>query len=72
MLVDKSKAVFQAYRIPERYFMTLAFLGGGIGVVLGMLLFRHKIRKPYFTVWIPLVTVMFAGLCGTVWFIANK
>lgn len=62
MLVDKSKAMFKAYRIPERYFMTLACLGGGLGVMIGMVLFRHKIRKPYFTVWIPLVTAIVTSI----------
>jgi uncharacterized membrane protein YsdA (DUF1294 family) len=68
MMVDKSKAMFKAYRIPERYFMTLAFLGGGFGVILGMILFRHKIRKPYFTVWIPFVTVIVTALGTYGWF----
>ena len=35
-------------RIPELSLLASAFLGGGTGALLGMLLFRHKIRKWYF------------------------
>lgn len=62
MLVDKVKAVRGTYRVPERFFLILALLGGGFGVVVGMLVFRHKIRKPLFTVWIPLVGALVYGL----------
>ena len=41
-------------RIPEAALLGAAFLGGGTGALLGMLLFRHKTRKAPFPVLIPL------------------
>ena len=34
------------YRIPEKWLLTLAFLGGCWGCWLAVFLFRHKLRKP--------------------------
>lgn len=34
------------YRIPERWLLALALAGGCWGCWAGVLLFRHKIRKP--------------------------
>ena len=45
---DKRKAIKGKYRIPERTLFIFALLGGGVGGLLGMLLFRHKIRKAVF------------------------
>lgn len=44
-------------RIPEGmiFFMAAAF--GGVGVYLGMLAFRHKTRKWYFQMGIPLLII---------------
>ena len=36
----------------------LAFIGGSIGSLLAMYLLRHKTRKDYFTVGVPLIIVM--------------
>ena len=36
----------------------MAFAGGSIGALLGMVVFRHKIRKNYFSVGAPLILVM--------------
>ncbi len=46
--VDKIKAIRGQYRISEACLLTLAALFGALGGVLGMILFRHKIRKPKF------------------------
>lgn len=47
-LWDKRKAVKNQYRIPEKTFFILAFLGGVFGIELGMLLFHHKTKKASF------------------------
>ncbi|HQP09487.1 MAG TPA: DUF1294 domain-containing protein [Anaerolineaceae bacterium] len=47
---DKRRAVRQQWRVPEKWLFFLAFMGGAGGALVGMFLFRHKIRKPLF--WI--------------------
>ena len=49
---DKSKAKRGAWRIPEKYLLSFAFLCGGFGAWLAGVTFHHKTRKWYFkTVW---------------------
>lgn len=55
MLVDKHKARKKRWRIPEATLMTAAALGGSIGSLAGMYLFRHKTKHPKFTVGIPVI-----------------
>ncbi len=44
-------------RTPEGRFFFLAILGGSLGVYAGMMLFRHKTKKMYFILGIPLLMV---------------
>ena len=39
---DKGQARRRGRRVPERTLLLLDFLGGSLGGILGMLLFRHK------------------------------
>ena len=55
MLIDKQKARRGAWRIPEATLIWIAILGGSVGSLLGMYLFRHKTRHLKFTVGIPLI-----------------
>ena len=36
----------------------LAFIGGSVGALLAMYLLRHKTKKDYFTVGVPLIMIM--------------
>ena len=56
--IDKYRAVKGGYRIPIAVLLGMAFAGGSIGALLGMVVFRHKIRKNYFSVGVPLILVM--------------
>ncbi len=47
---DKLCARLDKRRIRESSLLILSLLGGGFGGLMGMLLFRNKIRKHYFTV----------------------
>ena len=50
--IDKFKAKRGAWRIPEKYLLSFAFLCGGFGAWLAGVTFHHKTRKWYFkTVW---------------------
>lgn len=58
MLVDKIKAKKKLWRIPEATLMTIAAIGGSIGVLAGMYLFRHKTRHAKFYIGVPLILVI--------------
>ncbi len=55
MLIDKVKARKNHWRIPERTLLTVAAIGGSLGAVLGMNLFRHKTKHPKFSIGLPCI-----------------
>ncbi len=55
--LDKTKAVANYRRIPEAYLLFLAICFCALGIWLGMIVFKHKTRKLYFSLGIPLVLV---------------
>jgi uncharacterized membrane protein YsdA (DUF1294 family) len=55
MLVDKWKAKNKRWRIPEATLLGVAAIGGSVGSLLGMHIFRHKTRHPRFSLGIPLM-----------------
>lgn len=67
MLADKQKARRGAWRIPEATLIGSALLGGSLGAIAGMRLFRHKTRHPKFSVGLPLILA--AQIIGTLLFI---
>ncbi len=56
--IDKYRAKFQQWRIPEKTLYGLIVLGGGVGALAGMSLFRHKTRKPAFKIMAILSVVI--------------
>ncbi len=58
MLADKLKAINGAWRIPEATLMGIAAIGGSLGSLIGMYLFRHKTRHAKFTVGVPVLLVI--------------
>ena len=50
MGMDKRAARRNKWRIPERRLLTLGIIGGGIGGILGMLVFHHKTHRIYFKI----------------------
>lgn len=57
MYIDKSKAKKGKWRIKESTLFILVLLGGGIGGILGMQLFKHKTKKLKFVIGFPLVLI---------------
>ena len=55
MLVDKWKAKKNRWRIRESTLLIVAALGGSIGSLAGMYLFRHKTQHLKFTLGVPLI-----------------
>ena len=45
---DKRKAKKKRWRIPERILLGVGFIGGAVGALLAMNLFRHKTKHWYF------------------------
>ncbi|MBR5420868.1 MAG: DUF1294 domain-containing protein [Lachnospiraceae bacterium] len=55
MGLDKWKAMYHRWRIPEVHLFLVAFLGGSLGSLVGMYLFRHKTKRWYFRYGFPLI-----------------
>lgn len=65
MGLDKNRARTRQWRIPEKVLFGAALLGGSAGAWAGMYAFRHKTRRWYFVVGMPLILAVQAGL---VWY----
>ncbi len=64
MGVDKAKARRDCWRIRERTLFVAPLLGGSLGGVLGMQVFRHKTRHWQFRYGLPLLLVVQLGLAA--------
>ena len=61
---DKAAARKGTRRTPETTLLGLAVIGGSLGGLLGMLLFRHKTLKPAFRIGLPLILIVQLLLAG--------
>jgi uncharacterized membrane protein YsdA (DUF1294 family) len=55
---DKRLARRHAWRIPERRLFAAALLGGSLGCIAGMWVFRHKTKHWYFVAGMPLILAL--------------
>lgn len=67
MGLDKRKAVRHQWRISEGTLFLIALLGGSLGSIIGMQLFRHKTRHWYFVWGMP--AIFFAELALMLWIV---
>ena len=67
MFIDKKKAQHGSYRISEKALFTLVLLGGGIGGIAGMYIFRHKTKKLKFVIGFP--TILILEIIGLIYFL---
>ncbi len=63
----KSTSTSNPDRIPEGILFFLATAGGAIGIYTAMILLRHKTRKWYFQVGIPLLILQNVALGYVIW-----
>lgn len=58
MLIDKRRAKKNQWRVPEKTLFLFAILGGSIGSIAGMRLFRHKTKHWYFVYGMPAILII--------------
>lgn len=66
MGIDKRKARKHKWRIPEARLFLYAILGGCIGSIVGMQVFRHKTKHTKFIVGMPVVLILWLVMAGIV------
>lgn len=64
MGLDKAKARRHRWRIPEKTLFLSAILGGSIGAIAGMQLFRHKTKHASFRIGMPCILVLQLALAA--------
>ena len=62
MFIDKQKAKKGKWRTKELTLFIFVLLGGGIGGIAGMKLFRHKTKKALFKYGFPTILI-FETVC---------
>lgn len=67
MYIDKRKARYGKWRIPEQTLFILALIGGSIGAITGMYVFRHKTKKLRFSIGFPVILILQIILIISVW-----
>ncbi len=55
MGIDKSRAKKNKYRISENVLIGLSVIGGAMGSLIGMVVFKHKTNKAKFYIGIPII-----------------
>ena len=58
MGADKWKARHENWRVPEKALFLSAILGGSVGALAGMYLFRHKTKHLSFTIGMPVILAL--------------
>ena len=56
--MDKRAAIKKRSRIRVSTLLTLSFVGGSLGGLIAMYLFRHKTKKLQFTLLLPLMLIL--------------
>ncbi|WDV45506.1 DUF1294 domain-containing protein [Clostridiaceae bacterium M8S5] len=58
MSYDKMNSKNKRQRIRESTFITLSILGGATGVLIGMVVFKHKTKKNKFRIGVPIIYII--------------
>ena len=65
--IDKLKAKRDKWRIPESTLLSMAVLGGSIGALAGMKVWRHKTLHDKYRIGIPVIIAL--QIAAVVWWI---
>ncbi|MDR0334183.1 MAG: DUF1294 domain-containing protein [Dysgonamonadaceae bacterium] len=68
--IDKRLARKKKTRTSEKMLFLIAIAGGAFGTWIGMYFFRHKTKRWYFVVFIPLI--LLAQVAGVYYFVLYK
>lgn len=69
---DKKAAINNSWRIPEATLLTMGFIGGALGGLIGMSLFRHKTQKLKFKLLMPLFLIFNIAAGFGIHFLINQ
>lgn len=58
MYIDKRKAKKHEWRISENTLILIALIGGSVGSLIGMNIFKHKTKHIKFSIGIPLIILL--------------
>ena len=62
MGIDKFKAKKNFWRTKEKTLFTIAIIGGSIGSIIGMYVFRHKTKHNSFVFGMPVILAIQIGI----------
>lgn len=58
MYIDKTNSIKKKRRISEHTLIELSVLGASPAILLAMIILKHKIRKPKFTILVPIFLIL--------------
>ncbi len=70
MGLDKLFAIYEKRRISEQTLLTLAFAMGGLGSLLGSIIFRHKTKKWKFRILLSIALIFNISVIFLIWYYA--
>lgn len=72
MGIDKYRARNNIWRLKEYILIFIALIGGSIGILFGMLIFRHKTNKNRFCIGIPILYILNVIVNNLIIYILNN
>ena len=60
--IDKKRAIKQKWRISEKTLILIAVIGGSVGSICGMQVFRHKTKHIKFKFGLPAILIVQLGI----------
>ena len=66
---DKHRAIHKGRRVRERTLFIFTALLAGVGIWLGMTVYRHKTKHTAFIWWVPIITILEYGVLIYLWVI---
>jgi uncharacterized membrane protein YsdA (DUF1294 family) len=72
MAHDKKAAKRKDWRIKESTLLTIAALGGSVGMFVAMHRLRHKTKHPKFTIGVPLIILFQFVLMVVIIYLINR